>query len=387
MPRGRGVRQTMPMAASTLLRDRVRGDVDVLSRAGLGLDAFLGEAIASVRRAVPWAGACVATHDPVTRILTTARKYGELCGRNESDQDFGRIEYGAEELTTFQRLLDAGVRAVGMSIHTGGELERSARMNQLILPEFEFADEVRAMFHDGRRIWGGMALFRAGDDGSFVEEDVAFLAGLSEMFARGVRTGILARIGEDPGASVPGAAVVIVDAADRIAQITPAAHARLAGLAIGDHAGDPFSVIAPLVATARRLAAGESDQMPHARVRTAGGTWLVLHASPLAGGDGRPGEVVVTIEEARPPEIIGLVVAAYDLTPRERDIVQLVIQGVDTKQIAAALHLSAYTVQDHLKSIFDKADVRSRRELIARIYVDQYAPRLGSELAPQGWFA
>ncbi len=38
------------------------------------------------------------------------------------------------------------------------------------------------------------------------------------------------------------------------------------------------------------------------------------------------------------------------------------------------MYLSAYTVQDYLKSIFDKVGVRSRRQLAARLYEEQYWP-------------
>lgn len=61
--------------------------------------------------------------------------------------------------------------------------------------------------------------------------------------------------------------------------------------------------------------------------------------------------------------------------------------GYSTAQIGDRLFLSPYTVQDHLKAVFDKTGVRSRRELAADLF-RHYLPRIerGSSLTADGWF-
>ncbi|HEV2798259.1 MAG TPA: LuxR C-terminal-related transcriptional regulator, partial [Nocardioides sp.] len=322
-----------------------------------------------------------------THLLTSARKYGHLSGVDSHDHEFGLVEYGAVEPTAFTELVVAEVPAAGVHLATEGEIERSTRMSSFMVPRFGFGDEARLAFRDGGQAWGAMALFRGSDEAPFSEQDVELLASLSASFARGVRTGMLSRFAATaPALPASGPAVLIVGPDDQVVQTSLGAEERMADLITSESGGNPLAPISALVGAARRYARGEIASPPRSRIRAASGMWLVLHATPLSALGDRVGDVVVTIEEARPPEIVALVVAAFGLTQRERDVTQLVLQGVDTKEIAATLHVSAYTVQDHLKSVFDKADVRSRRELIARIYFDQYVPRMGSELGTSGWF-
>ena len=97
---------------------------------------------------------------------------------------------------------------------------------------------------------------------------------------------------------------------------------------------------------------------------------------------------MVIIEAARPAEVAPLIVQAYDLTKRESEIMQSVLRGLSTGEISATYQISSNTVQDHLKSIFEKVGVRSRRELVGQLFAQQYQPRIaaGSDLDTTGWF-
>ena len=62
------------------------------------------------------------------------------------------------------------------------------------------------------------------------------------------------------------------------------------------------------------------------------------------------------------------------LTARETAVVAALVAGVDTREVARTLHISDWTVQDHLKSVFAKLGVHSRRDALARL-AGQSLPR------------
>ena len=99
-----------------------------------------------------------------------------------------------------------------------------------------------------------------------------------------------------------------------------------------------------------------------------------MRASAL--GDEPDAQVAVMIEPARRHELAPLIAHGHGLTERERTVTQLVARGLPTDAIATRLHLSSYTVQDHLKAIFEKLDVRTRGELVARLFFEQRVPLL-----------
>ncbi len=368
----------------TFRAEAARAGIETLSRAGLPWDMFGMEALDVLGRAVPFEGVCFATIDPATTLVTSSIKVGidDPC-----EEIFAHHEYVEDRVSLFT---DLARRDVGVSIlhdETAGDPHRSSRFRELIEPVFGFGHEMRVAMKAGRKTWGGMAVYRAHESSGFSPAEADFVRSVSGLMALGVRAGLIATTAQartDWAAPLDGPAVVIFDAAGDVEMATPGAEQRVEELG-GSLWTSPPPALTSTVAAARSLQAGRTGSVPRLTVRSRTGEWLVVHASPLAGrGEGT--RIAVTIEKAGASALFPLVVAAFGLTGREGDVVERVLRGDSTTEIARRLHLSPYTVQDHLKSVFAKAGVTSRRELMSTVFFDHYATRKNGAVGCDGWF-
>jgi DNA-binding CsgD family transcriptional regulator len=151
--------------------------------------------------------------------------------------------------------------------------------------------------------------------------------------------------------------------------VTPEAEHLLSLIEVSQPSRLPLPVAIYTVAAAfRAIEQGTASAwtVPTTRVPTLSGRWLNLHASRLHGP---PGErrITVVIKTAETSSTMPLLLSAHGLSPREADVAKLVLRGTSTRAISNVLHISAHTVQDHLKAVFDKVVVHSRRELVGHL--------------------
>jgi DNA-binding CsgD family transcriptional regulator len=117
----------------------------------------------------------------------------------------------------------------------------------------------------------------------------------------------------------------------------------------------------------------------YASVRLISGKWLTVHAAPLHTDGPDPTTVAVMLALATPAELEPLRLALHGLTPREREVAQLLARGASNEEIARALWISRYTVKDHVKAVYAKLGVGGRAELTAKLFHEHIAPQLDGQ--------
>lgn len=265
------------------------------------------------------------------------------------DPDFNKFTTLARSSEPVATLYDA----------TDGDLDRSPRFRQQLAPTGA-GDELRIALKTGETCWAVAFMFRPAELGPFPATETHTVRDLLPVMARVVRSAVIRRDTEQVGTTP---AVLVVASDGSLESATEDGTRLLAEFGI--QGVEPI-IATPVLAAARRAQNGKSANPVTLRARGSSGRWFRLHASPL-GDDGR---VAVVIEIARASDLVPILLEAYGLTAREADIVSLIARGLSTKQIAAELCISRHTVSDYTKAIFDKCDVASRGELVAKIFTE-----------------
>jgi DNA-binding CsgD family transcriptional regulator len=367
---------------------RVQREITHLCHEGLEPLVLIREVLSRLSVAVPVDTWMCATLDPATLLYTGSVRHGFPEGAADATPRLMHNEFMEDDFNKFETFA-RGRRSVGALFEaTGGVPERSIRYRDIFLP-MGLGDELRGALKAGSSAWGAFCLHRELAPSGFTADETEYVQQLAPHLGEGLRASLLlGGIEESEPGTGPGL-MILSDELDLLA-VTPVAERWLSEMGDWSRTQVPQTV----VAVATRLLACESgdgissDAMPRARARTRSGHWLTLHATRLSRPESG-NQIAVIMELARPIEIAPLLLEAYGLTQREKDVARLVLQGWSTEAIVDELVISALTVQQHLKAVFEKVGVRSRRELVAQVFHQRYLPRMlaGDRVGANGWFA
>jgi DNA-binding CsgD family transcriptional regulator len=333
-------------------RARARERLERFVDAKLDLPALFAETTPVLRRALPYDSGCWHTMDPTALIETGCL----LEDMPQPTPQVAQFAYRADDYNSFAGLTRSARHSGVLSEATGGHLDRSLRYREL-LSTVNMVGELRVSFVVDGAAWGCVSFFREAA-ADFTADERDFAHDVAGLLGRGFRTAA-AHTTKTGDLEARGPGLLLLDEHRRVVSRTAPARQWLAELGAAEDHQVPFTVLS----VAERVRSTGED----ATVRVLGGSgqWVHVHAAPASGDEPR---VAIIMQAAPSPTIAPLISATYELSARERELTELVLDGCGTGEIAERLYISPHTVQGHLKSIFMKTGVRSRRELVARIF-------------------
>jgi DNA-binding CsgD family transcriptional regulator len=352
---------------------RVFTEVTRLCYAGLDAETLHRQAMICLGRVVPFDGYCAHDADPASGLGMRMHMHPPGDGNLRF---FLEHVYFEDDVNDFNGMVRAGQPVALLSKATGGRLERSLRYQAALAPRGLHFD-LRAVFASSHEHWGGVSIFRERGRCDFTDREVVLIARLAPHLAAGLKAAALS-INAAFETATGGPGVLVLDRRGRVVQYTAAAEhwlREMADLGPGWQEGTGLPAVVWLAVGALRHALKPETErdltsVPRLLTQTRAGHWLHLQAALGETPGGRAGDVMIVIDPAGPRDIAWLQIAAYGLSAREREVVELVVRGASTRQIASTLFIAEDTVQDHLSHIFEKVGVRGRRALVKRLYFD-----------------
>ncbi|MCW3018420.1 MAG: helix-turn-helix transcriptional regulator [Solirubrobacterales bacterium] len=360
---------------------QILDEIAVLAARALPREQFFAELAPRLRLVIDSDATCWHTLDPYTRLMTSDAP-AELIERGiytpetapHAGELMARSEYLIEDFNTFASLSSRRVPVSSLDQATRGRPEHSTRYRELLVPS-GIPHELRAAFVIRGRAWGAVHIARRQTSGPFADADAKMLALVTTAIAHAIRGSLrfdAARRADHPEA--PG--LLVLDTNNAVELVTPPAYDLLAAMrdeaGVYSDAAPPPAVLglASFVRGDRHHAAPRSN---HVTVPSRIG-WITLHAS-LPDGP-RTGRVAIVLEYANGPQSATLRLEVNGVSTREREVATLLARGLSNAEIAETFVLSPHTVRDHIKSLYEKLEVGSRQELVARVFLDEYLPEV-----------
>ena len=145
-------------------------------------------------------------------------------------------------------------------------------------------------------------------------------------------------------------------------------HVALVDLFIGAESGPEITErLLKLAVPPKVLLISGAGRISPSAARAAGASGFVLKdwpAADVANAVRMVGMGMTVFPPQSPP-------TALELTPREREVLELIASGATNREIAGSLFLSPHTVKEHTSGLYRKLEVRNRAEAVQR------AQRLG----------
>ena len=353
------------MGGTDRQRARCRERLERLSTSTLDCESIQREAIADIQRLIGFDRWCWPIADPETLLPlggAAEHDYGPHLARALE------LEYSGSDFAAKDVLARRTKLAGTLSAETGGDLALSPRWDE-VMRGVGIGDVAVVTCRDALGCWGWVEAYRDGGDRPFGEDDIEFLACAGASLGAALRRGLgLTPTGADsPGPSATG--VLVLSADLRVVSVTAGARAWVGAFPLADLFAAWGMLPAMVYPLAARVRVGGAAAQARALDRLPDGRWVMAEAVPLEGH--AEGEIAITLRDATAREMFHRRSRIYGLSQREREVVAAVLAGADTRAVTERLFISAHTVQDHLKSVFVKMGVHSRREMLTMFNASQ----------------
>ncbi len=255
-----------------------------------------------------------------------------------------------------------------------------ARISATLGPLDGCASGITLLFADARTNYGILSLLRSESLGPFTSSEISMLTfaldAVSEHLAAlrlqpAVKDRRLER-GPDPLApAAPEGAFYVLDTDLAIILAWTAEEQRRVALT-GLHTAIAERLPTVLEQSVRVLTANWASGAENSPGMAHPVSFLVVRTQPMSGRTGL--FIGVHVNRDQPPNSLTSAAARFHISPREVQVLALLLDGNHLDQIAKELYITSSTVQDHIKSMLDKTESGNRSELIARILGWQYMP-------------